>query len=137
MVEVDFVITPYSFQQASLKCSNAQIELKRDNFLSKMEFWSVTQIRQERVNLSSDMLVDDGSYPWLKQDSEFLYTNIELNINEPGHAISIMTAQTFANLHTTLTLKDSEGHTLLIEKTSLLGEVAESVEVYKEMPSTK
>jgi hypothetical protein len=102
-----------------------------------MEFWSVTQIRQERVNLSSDMLIDDGSYPWLKLDSEFLYTNIELNINEPGHALSIMTAQTFANLHTTLTLKDSEGHTLLIEKTSLLGEVPESVEVYKELPSTK
>ena len=83
------------------------------------------------------MLADDGSYPWLSQDSEFLYTNIELNINEPGHALSIMTAQTFANVHTTLTLKDSEGHTLLIEKTSLLGEVLESIEVYKELPSTK
>lgn len=40
-------------------------------------------------------------------------------------------------MHTTLTLKDSNGRVLQVDKTGLLGEVAESVDVYREMPSTK
>jgi hypothetical protein len=52
-----------------------------------------------------------------------LYNKIKLKVMESGHALSIFTSVEFTDLHTTLTLRDSQGRPIRVEKTSLLGEV--------------
>ena len=136
MLEVYFSLAPINFQQKSLKCTPNQLSAASD-FESEMEFWSVDKTRQEKVFLSSEMLDSDSSKKWQELDAEYLYTNLLLKVQESGHALSLFTSYQFANMHTTLTLKDSNGRVLQVDKTGLLGEVAESVDVYREMPSTK
>jgi hypothetical protein len=136
MLEIYFALAPITFQQRSLKCTQNQLSAA-SNFESEMELWSVDKTRQEKVFLSSDMLSPDSSVKWQELDSEYLYTNLKLNVHESGHALSLFTSYQFANMHTTLTLKDGEGKVLQIDKTGLLDEVPESVDVYKQMPSTK